>query len=277
MLGGNIMEINRSNIMEIVNNSNARPDKDYGQNFLVEPQVCERIVNSLNVQSNEKVLEIGPGLGSLTHYLDRVSSNLTVVDIDERMIAFLRLVYKNTNIVMDDIRKHDVSSYDKIIGNLPYNITSETIVYLLLNAIKVKKIVLMIQADAYPHFSDTNGKEYGPASVLLHLLGDSKKLFQVKPGSFYPVPKCSSTVFEINIEHQCDLEEAKEVYQFAKSLFLNRRKTISNNLTNLVKDRDVANSILEKSGIKITARPEEIKPMEYLNLYRVHQMTLSKK
>ena len=271
------MEINRSNIIEIVNNSNARPDKDYGQNFLVEPQVCEKIVDALNIQNCEVVLEIGPGLGSLTHFLDKVSTNLTIVDIDERMIAFLRLIYKNTNIVMDDIRRHDVSNYDKIIGNLPYNITSETIVYLLLNAIKVKKIVLMIQTDAYPHFSDITGKEYGPSSVLLHLLGSSKKLFQVKPGSFYPVPKCSSTVFEINIEHQCELEEAKQVYLFAKSLFLNRRKTISNNLTNFVKDRDVANSILEQSGIKITARPEEIKPMEYLNLYRVYQMTLSKK
>ena len=271
------MEINRSNIMDIVNNSNARPDKDYGQNFLVEPQVCERIVGALSIQTDETVLEIGPGLGSLTHFLDRESSNLTIVDIDERMIDLLRLNYKNTNIVMDDIRKHDVSSYDKIIGNLPYNITSETIVYLLLKAIKVKKIVLMIQTDAYLHFSDISGKEYGPASVLLHLLGSSKKLFQVKPGSFYPVPKCSSTVFEININHECELDEAKQVYLFAKSLFLNRRKTISNNLTNIVKDRDLANFILEQSGIKITARPEEIKPMDYLNLYRVYQMTLSKK
>ena len=138
------MEINRSNILDIVNNSNAHPDKDYGQNFLVEPEVCKKIVNALDTQKDESVLEIGPGLGSLTHFLNEQTKNLTVVDIDERMIAFLKLIYKDVNIVQNDIRKHAVSIYDKIIGNLPYNITSETIVYLLLNAIKAKKIVLMI-------------------------------------------------------------------------------------------------------------------------------------
>ena len=270
------MEINRSNIMEIVNNSNARPDKDYGQNFLVEPEVSKRIVDSLDVHKDESVLEIGPGLGSLTHFLDLASDNLTVVDIDERMIAFLKLVYKSVNIVQDDIRKHDVSKYDKIIGNLPYNITTETIVFLLLKAIKVKKIVLMIQTDAYPHFSDIQGKEYGPASVLLHLLGNSKKLFQVKPGCFYPTPKCSSTVFEINLNPICELEEAKQVYLFAKSLFLNRRKTISNNFNNMMKDRDLVNKLLASCDIKETARPEEITPDNYLKLYRAYQMTLSK-
>ncbi len=270
------MEINRSNILEIVNNSNARPDKDYGQNFLVEPEVCKKIVYALDVQNDESVLEIGPGLGSLTHFLNEQTKNLTVVDIDERMIAFLNLIYKETNIVQCDIRKHDVSKYDKIIGNLPYNITSETITYLLLNAKKAKKIVLMIQTDAYPHFSDINGKEYGPASVLLHLLGQDKKLFQVKPGSFYPSPKCSSVVFEININPICDLDEAKQVYSFAKSMFLNRRKTISNNLSNLVKNRELANSILKESGIELTSRPEDISPINYLKLFGVYNQTLSK-
>ena len=271
------MEINRSNIYDIVNNSNARPDKDYGQNFLVEPEVCKRIVDSAFLNKDEKVLEIGPGLGSLTHFICQQTNNLTVVDIDERMIAFLKLIYKDINIVQDDIRNHDVSGYDKIIGNLPYNITSETIVYLLLNASKAKKITLMVQSDAFPHFLDVQGKEYGPSSVLLHLLGEPKRLFQVKAGSFYPAPKCGSTVFEINIGPKCELEEAKRIYGFAKSLFLNRRKTISNNLLNVVKNKDLVNQILSESGILPTKRPEEILPLEYLKLFRVYSNTLLKK
>ena len=271
------MEINRSNIYDIVNNSNARPDKDYGQNFLVEPEVCKRIADSAFLNKDEKVLEIGPGLGSLTHFICQQTNNLTVVDIDERMIAFLKLIYKDINIVQDDIRNHDVSGYNKIVGNLPYNITSETIVHLLLNASKAKKITLMIQSDAFPHFLDVQGKEYGPSSVLLHLLGEPKRLFQVKAGSFYPAPKCGSTVFEINIDPKCELEEAKRVYGFAKSLFLNRRKTISNNLLNVVKNKDLVNQILSESGILPTKRPEEILPLEYLKLFRVYSNTLLNK
>ena len=271
------MEINRSNIFEIVNNSNAKPDKDYGQNFLVEPDVCKRIVDSAFISKEEKVLEIGPGLGSLTHFISHQTDNLTVVDIDERMIAFLKLVYQNVNIVQDDIRNHDVSGYDKIIGNLPYNITSETIVYLLLNAKNVKKIVLMIQTDAYPHFSDVKGKEYGPSSVLLHLLGQPKKLFQVKAGSFYPAPKCGSMVFEINMNQRCDFEEAKQTHLFAKRLFLNRRKTISNNLMGVVQNKEKVEAVLNACGILPNARPEDISPLEYLKLYRVYQNTLLQK
>ena len=271
------MEINRSNILDIVNNSNARPDKDYGQNFLVEPDVCLRLVSALDITSEDSVLEIGPGLGSLTHFLNQSSNKVTVVDIDERMIAFLKLIYKDITIVQQDIRKHDVSDYTKIIGNLPYNITTETIVYLLLNATRVKKIVLMIQTDAFPHFYDVSGKEYGPASVLLHLLGDCKKLFQVKPGCFYPSPKCSSSVFEISLKPICELEEAKSVYSFAKGLFLNRRKTIYNNLSNIIKNRELSNNILNESGISPTSRPEEILPEQYLHLYRIYQMYLLKK
>ena len=268
------MVINRSNINEIVFKSNARPDKDYGQNFLVEPEICERIVNALDIQPNEKVLEIGPGLGSLTHFLSLQSKDLTVVDIDERMTSFLKLIYKDVNIVLSDIRKFDVVSYDKIIANLPYNITTETIVYLLSGAIHFKKMVLMIQTDAYPHFLDVSGKEYGPASVLLHLLGENKKLFQVKAGSFYPAPKCSSTVFEINASPKCELEEAKQVYVFAKLMFLNRRKTIANNLTNYLKNRELANNLLSESNIQVTSRPEDISPLDYLKLYRNYKSRL---
>ena len=272
------MEINRSNIYDIVNNSNARPDKDYGQNFLVEPDICKRIVDSADLNPNERVLEIGPGLGSLTNFISQQNNNLTVVDIDERMIAFLKLIYKDgVNIIQEDIRNHNVSGYQKIIGNLPYNITSETIVYLLMNAASAIKITLMVQSDAFPHFLDIQGKEYGPSSVLLHLLGESKKLFQVKPGCFYPTPKCGSTVFEININPKCNLAEAKAVYGFTKRLFLNRRKTISNNLQNVVKDKELVNKILNECQIVLTKRPEEISPLDYLKLYRVYSNTLLQK
>ena len=120
------MEINRSNIFEIVDKADLKPDKDYGQNFLVESDISKKIVNALNIKEKESVLEVGPGLGSLTHFLAESDCRITVVDIDQRMTNFLRIVYqeKNVEIIENDIRKTDVSNYEKIIGNLPYNITT---------------------------------------------------------------------------------------------------------------------------------------------------------
>ena len=199
------MEINRSNIFEIVNKADLKPDKDYGQNFLVEPEISKRIVDALIVTENDNVLEVGPGLGSLTHFLSEINCQITVVDIDQRMTNFLRVVYeeKNVEIVENDIRKTDVSTYEKIVGNLPYNITTETIQYLLLNANKCQRMVLMIQSETFNHFCYVCGKEYGPTSVLIHLLGNIERLFVVKAGSFYPVPKCNSTVFAIKYQYTC--------------------------------------------------------------------------
>ena len=114
------MEINRSNINEIVTKASLRPDKDYGQNFLVEPSICESIVEALNLDKKDYVLEVGPGLGSLTHFVSLKNPKYDAVDIDPRMVNFLRVVYQensNIQIIESDIRKHDVSKYNKVIGN----------------------------------------------------------------------------------------------------------------------------------------------------------------
>ena len=269
------MEINRSNINEIVTKASLRPDKDYGQNFLVEPVICQKIVDSLNINSeSDSVLEIGPGLGSLTHFICEKNVKYDAVDIDIRMVNFLRVVYQDFNniqIIENDIRKHDVSKYTKVIGNLPYNITTETIQYFLTNALNAERMVFMIQSETLAHFYDVSGKEYGPVSVLLHLLGTIEKLFTVKAGSFYPAPKCSSIVFAINIDKQRDREAAIGTFNLAKKLFLNRRKTIQNNLLNALKDRELVVKLCEDLHINPLARPEDLSPNTYLEMYRYLQ------
>ena len=264
------MEINRKNVMEVIEKSGLKPDKDYGQNYLLEPELAKRIIDLLEIQSGENVLEIGPGLGSLSHFLSLYSdSKITLVDIDERMINFLRIIYNTNNIslVLNDIRKHDVSNYEKIVGNLPYNITTETVVYLLENAKKAKKMVLMCQAEAFPRFNDLSGKEYGPVSILVHLLGSSKRNFTVKPGSFYPIPKCSSVVFTIDLNNDDKREQSLEVYKFARKMFLNRRKTIYNNLSSFLGNKETAAELLKQSNIDPSKRPEELSPSNYVTLY----------
>lgn len=260
------MLITRNNIQDIVNATNTKPDKDYGQNFLIVPEICEDIVNSLCLNQDDKTLEIGPGLGSLTHFMYE-KCNLTVCDIDSRMIMFLKGFYTNLEYIENDIRKTDVSKYNKIIGNLPYNITTELVIYLLINAQSCEKMILMCQQEAFNRFFDLSGGEYGPASILIHLLGTPKKLFTVKPGNFYPAPKCNSLVFSFEFSPEANKEEAVSIYKFAKALFTNRRKTIYNNLKNYLQNGERANNILEKLNISNMLRPEEISPSTYIKLY----------
>ena len=264
------MEINRFNVVEIIKKSGLEPDKDYGQNYLLETNICEKIVDCLEIQPEEKVLEIGPGIGSLTHFLSlKEAACLDLVDIDERMINFLKIIYNknNINIILSDIRKYDVSSYDKIIGNLPYNITTETVQYLLEHARHAKKLVLMCQAEAFSRFSDVTGKEYGPLSIFIHLLGTISRKMTVKPGSFYPAPKCSSIVFEINILNAYDFDHIFSIFNFSKSMFSNRRKTIHNNLSSLLDDKEKSSKVLNDLNIPINKRPEELSPETFAKMY----------
>lgn len=266
------MLIDRYSINEIIQKSGLKPDKDYGQNFLIDQTLSARIVDALNLEQNDNVLEVGPGAGSLTHFLSFHDNQITAVDIDSRMVNFLKVVYQgsaNIHVIENDIRKVDVSSFTVILGNLPYNITTELVVYLLLNGTKAHRFVLMCQTEAFPRFSETVGKDYGPVSILIHLLGTSTKLFSVKPGSFYPAPKCGSTVFEILVNDSADHELCKKVYLLAKQLFLNRRKTILNNLVGFLKDKNKATDILKKCGISPNKRPEQVGPYEFLDIYKL--------
>ena len=265
------MEINRSNIFELVDRCQVKPDKDYGQNFLLEPLIAKKIVDALDADKNDLTLEIGPGLGSLTHFLTD-QTKLEVCDIDSRMIDFLKIFYKDSlTYILNDVRKIEVDKYDKIIGNLPYNITTELVTFLLMNAKKAKKMILMCQLEAFNRFYDLSGENYGPVSVLLHLLGDIEKVLVVKAGSFYPVPKCQSIVFSYKSNPKTDYDNAIKVFKFTKVLFNNRRKTIYNNLKNYLSSADKTNEVLSELNLNSQLRPENISPEIYLKMYLLIQ------
>ena len=139
--------------------------------------------------------------------------------------------------------------------------------YLLENARNAKKLVLMCQAEAFPRFSELSGKEYGPLSVFIHLLGNVSRKLTVKPGSFHPAPKCSSIVFEINVLHHKDYDHIFSIFNFSKSIFSNRRKTIHNNLSSCLDDKELSLKVLSEVGIPANKRPEELSPDTIAKLY----------
>lgn len=265
------MEINRTNITQIIKSFDLKPDKDYGQNFLIDPTIAASIVDKLEIEPGDNIVEVGPGLGSLSHFILKKTLNYKAVDIDNRMICFLKNTYPDlsNNFICNDIRKEKVDGCNKVISNLPYNITTEAITYLLKNSQNITKLVLMCQSENFAHFNDVSGKEYGPISVLIHLFGTVKKLLSVKPGSFYPAPSCSSTVFSIDYSGKYTLEDCASSYSIAKQLFLNRRKTIFNNLQNYLKNKEKAANILNELNIPQSKRPEELLPETYFQISKL--------
>lgn len=261
--------VDRSSIKDLMDAACVSPSKDKGQNFLVEVEKCKNIVELLKNDANSSVLEIGPGLGSLTYHLQNKCSNLTLVDIDPRIIFYLKYeVNEGVIIVEEDALKFDAKNYDFIISNIPYNITSILMEHLLLNATSCKQFVLMMQKENFAHFNDVSGSEYGPLSVLTHLIGDIKKAFDVSASSFVPKPKCTSTVFTIETNNKYDRKLVTETYKLAKKLFLNRRKTILNNLSNVI-GKDKAISILESLSINPLKRPEELSPHDFYEINNI--------
>lgn len=263
------MQITKDNINELLTSYQIKPDKSLGQNFLVTPAIAERIVSLLDIQDNDTILEVGPGLGSLTHYLDAYPNNVALVDIDSNVVGFLHLNYKHHNfdIINSDIRDYDVSKYSKVISNLPYSYTSDILIYLLKNAKNASKFVLMCENEAYLRISALEGKNYGPINVFIYLVGDIHKEFDVEARNFYPTPKCGSTVFCLDLNKQIERDKAFGVYNMCKQLFINRRKTIYNNLKNYLKSEMEATRILEELCIPQNTRPEQINPSTYLKLY----------
>ncbi len=264
------MIVDLKSVHNIINETGINPDKNYGQNFLVNPEISRRIFSLLDVKPNDYILEIGPGLGSITHYFTEVPNDIEAVEVDNKLVTLLNVIYyedSNIHIINKDIRKHKITNYNKIVSNLPYNLTTEIVTYILLNGEHLDRAVLMCESETLNHFTSLEGKDYGPVSVLIHLLGDIRKQFNVNASNFYPSPKCDSSVFTIDLNKDIDREKAIATYQLAKSLFISRRKTILNNLKSYLNSDTLADSVLRDLNIDPLTRPEQISPEEYLKLY----------
>lgn len=246
--------------------------KDLGQNFLINEILAAKIVRGIDPNNGEQILEIGSGFGSLSYFLVRYGTAITLLDIDPKIIAFLSEQFgemSNVKIIQESILKHDVSTYDKIIGNLPYYITSETIEYCLLNSYRAKSMVFMIQKEVLSRLiSKPKQDGYGPLAILVSFLGEAKRVFNVGRSNFVPAPKVDSVVVEINMKQDIDHETARQLHKITNSLFHHRRKTIRNNLTLYLKSSEKADRLIAELGVDGSKRPEELDLSFYLRLIK---------
>lgn len=244
---------------------------EVGQNFLIDKDVAKRIVDLADIKDDDNVLEIGSGAGSLSFYILQHNAHSTLIDIDEGLITKLINDFankENAKILVKNAMKFDYKGYTKIISNLPYYITSGILKNVLIDATQCKKAVFMVQSEAYDRlFSKLGTKEYSPLGILLEYRTKKTTSFKVSRNAFVPAPHIDSTVFALEFNQTKNDVDLKEFYDLLSALFLNRRKTIENNLSRAVGSKEKATSILKAVNIDPKARPEQIKLKDYLKIY----------
>ena len=235
--------------------------KKYGQNFLIDSSVIKNIVNLINPQDEDAILEIGPGLGSLTFpILDKIKK-IDVIEIDSDMVNFLNnsKYSKKINIHTNDILKiqdNFFNNFNKIIGNLPYYISSEILIKICKINNKNKKIYFMLQKEVAERISSPPGnKIYGRLSIVIQYFYDVEKLFDVAPNSFNPPPKINSSIVELipKKEFKEKILNFVNFEKITKLAFGQKRKTIKNNFREVLSEAD-----FEILNINPQNRPETL-------------------
>jgi 16S rRNA (adenine1518-N6/adenine1519-N6)-dimethyltransferase len=242
---------------------------EVGQNFLIDSHVCEEIVDLAVLGSEDRVLEIGSGAGSLSYFLAASSASCDLIDIDEALVTKLQHDFsglKKIHPQMGNIMRFDLKPYNKIVGNLPYYITSGIIEKILLEAPRLEKAVLMVQKEVLSRLLAKKGEDYGPLPILLAYRTTAKKAFLVPRTSFSPAPHVDSVVFVLTFRPGSSAQTGQQLYSLVSSLFLHRRKTILNNLVATLGDAQKAARALEKASINPQKRPEELSLEDYLKL-----------
>ncbi len=246
-----------------------RPKKHLGQHFLTDRIIAERITGLLDADNCDTIVEIGPGKGVLTRFLlERKDKELKLVEIDPESVEYLsrRFEHISGSIIREDFLKADLGSYGKkiaVIGNFPYNISSQIFFRILEYRDQVDEIVCMLQKEVALRLASGPGnKQYGILSVLLQTWYDISIAFHVGPGSFFPSPEVHSTVIKLrrNGRSAIDCNE-KEFKKIIKLAFNQRRKMLSNSLKSILVHLNSDIPYLKK-------RPEELSVEQFIELCR---------
>ena len=268
---------------EILHRYDIRPSKRLGQSFLIDVNTIHKIAEACRIAPQDTVVEIGSGIGVLTEIIAREAGEVIAVEIDPRLLQILHEQFDGTsNVVIHsgDILKFDFilksekyNSKLKVIGNVPYNISSPVIFHLLAHRSVIKSFTLMLQKEVVERLvSDPNHKSYGVPSVLLQLYADVEQLFDVSASCFYPRPKVESSIIRGTFREKPRFQIDDEVFfsRLVKAAFAQRRKMLSNNLKNAnflsdLSDEDVK-SALNETGIDGKRRGETLSVEEFCKL-----------
>ena len=254
-----------------------RASKKLGQNFLIDAAVVRGIVEAAELQEGERVLEIGPGIGTLTQGLAESGVQVTAVELDKKLPAVLAETlkgYENVRIVQGDILKTDIRELMgdapfKVAANLPYYITTPILMALLEQRLPIRKIVTMVQKEvAERMIAPPGSKTYGALSVAVQYYTAPEIVLDVPPKSFIPAPEVDSVVIACKVrgEPPVTVRDEKLFFRVVKAAFGQRRKTLSNALKGAGFLKDEVQGALEKAGIEAARRGETLSLEEFAQL-----------
>lgn len=255
-----------------IENNNFNFKKKFGQNFIVDENIVNSIIDKALIDSNTLVIEIGPGAGSLTYKLALSAKQVLCYEIDESLRPILNdnlNGFSNVEIKFEDFLKADLTSdikkysYEKlyVVANLPYYITTPIIMKLIEDNIDVDKIVVMVQKEVGNRFKATCGsKDYNSLSIYLNYYFDVRKILDVSRNVFIPKPNVDSVVVEFTKKKSnYDLKNKEMFFKLIRDAFTQKRKTLKNNLKNY--DLDKIETVLKNYGYDLSFRAEQI-PIE---------------
>ena len=275
----------------ILNKYKISANKKLGQNFLINEEVVQNIINSSNIIENDLVIEIGPGLGTLTKEILNKAGKLICVELDTKMVKILNdrfSLYKNFELLNQDILKTDLKTIihnekknnnlktAKIIANLPYYITTPIIMKLLEEKLDLESITVMVQKEVAERLIAVPGpkeKNTGAISYTVLYYASSQKIMEVDKESFIPAPEVQSEVIKLDIRKEPIVKVKKPEYMFKiiKFAFMQRRKTLLNSLVNanIFKSKEEGAKILKEIGLNENVRAENLSIEDFAKITSV--------
>lgn len=257
-----------------MNKYNITANKSYGQNFLIDEYTISGIVDSADVNKEDLIIEIGPGLGSLTVQLLEKAGKVICVELDKKMIQILNdrfSLYNNFELINDDILKVDLKKLIlennnfknvKVVANLPYYITTPIIMKLLEDKLDLTSITVMVQKEVAQRLAEhPGGKETGSITYSIHYYTNPQIVLEVSKENFIPSPKVDSAVLQLIVlkEPKIKVIDEKLFFKVVKSAFLQKRKTLINSLSNSgLKNKEFLEKMLQDLNIDLKIRAEQL-------------------
>ena len=275
---------NPKNTIEVLNKYQFMFQKKFGQNFLIDTHVLEKIIQSANITKEDFVLEIGPGIGTMTQYLAEAAREVTAVEIDRNLIPILKDTlsgYDNVNVINEDILKVDICRLAqeknggrpiKLVANLPYYITTPIIMGLFESHVPLDSITIMVQKEVADRMQVGPGtKDYGALSLAVQYYAQPYIVANVPPNCFMPRPKVGSAVIRLTRYAQppVQVDDEKKMFRLVRASFNQRRKTLVNGLNNSPEvhaTREAVLAALEQMGLSPTVRGEVLTLEQFAQL-----------